>query len=500
MLYLSILLFISCLALTYKQWRQRTTFCLYGLFLGWFISIFSYALYISKFNVYSKLISGFYTFNKDIWNFIVIENFNSITLIRLMNIGLALFTFSFVLFILLFTLGKRRKNLTLYIVSLFLLMLLQTIYYDPAVQLSLQDYFYSQSVAKALLYNRITDLITIAFRLIKIFLFILSFVLLIQYFYINRDSKHLKNYTLVHILCLLPISLVHFLIFFWTPKVLVKATQLPHYPNFIRPPFELAVLNFDIFIIITFISFGAMMIAFSKLHSDKRNETLAKEEMNIRFATASLGVKTFTHSIKNHLLAIRSEAEYLKEKLKDDSELTYSVDLILKSCYFSYDAINNAANKLSTIDLTLLPTKLHIPVEAALEKFPKKDNLDYVQIIRRSKGTKVLMDEHQMTEVVYNIIKNAMEALHSQQSKEIIITIEDQDKWGCITISDNGPGIPDEHLHDVFSPFFSTKGSINNWGVGLSYCHKIVSKHQGRIEVSSIENKGSSFKILLPIQ
>ncbi|MOA12919.1 Sensor protein ZraS [compost metagenome] len=109
------------------------------------------------------------------------------------------------------------------------------------------------------------------------------------------------------------------------------------------------------------------------------------------------------------------------------------------------------------------------------------------------------MDEKQMTEVCLNIIKNAIEAMHMQHDKKITITIEDQDKWGCITIADNGPGIPQEYINDIFSPFFSTKSSANNWGVGLSYCHKMVSKHQGKIEVISHLKAGTTFKILLPI-
>jgi signal transduction histidine kinase len=299
-------------------------------------------------------------------------------------------------------------------------------------------------------------------------------------------------------MCLLPIAAIHLLMFTWAPDLLVKATFIPEYPNFLIPQIKYLSLRLNIIPILSIVTLGLMIFTFSRYKTLEQLDQNANEDIIKKMKTASLGVKAFTHSVKNHLLAIRSEAEFLREKLADNPDALYSLDLILNSCADSYDMIDNASDKLSTISLKLNACRLHDPVESALGKLTSADNAVPVEIIRLSKN-KAMMDQKHMTEVCYNIIINAIEALRGRQDGRIAITIENQDKWGCISIRDNGPGIALEHRHDVFSPFFSTKSSSSNWGVGLSYCHKIVNAHDGRIELDSSETGGTEFKIYLPL-
>jgi signal transduction histidine kinase len=67
-----------------------------------------------------------------------------------------------------------------------------------------------------------------------------------------------------------------------------------------------------------------------------------------------------------------------------------------------------------------------------------------------------------------------------------------------IKVSDNGCGIPPEHLSKIFNLYFTTK--LDGTGMGLSMAHQIVSEHGGRIEVESEVGKGTTFTITLPLQ
>ena len=67
-----------------------------------------------------------------------------------------------------------------------------------------------------------------------------------------------------------------------------------------------------------------------------------------------------------------------------------------------------------------------------------------------------------------------------------------------ISVADNGPGIPEEHLGHIFDPFFTTKAAGSGTGLGLSICHTIISQHEGLIDVDSEIGKGSIFTIDLP--
>jgi signal transduction histidine kinase len=68
-----------------------------------------------------------------------------------------------------------------------------------------------------------------------------------------------------------------------------------------------------------------------------------------------------------------------------------------------------------------------------------------------------------------------------------------------ISISDNGPGIPDAIKDKIFQPFFTTKPTGQGTGLGLSLAYDIVKAHGGEMTVESHENEGTNFTIKLPI-
>ena len=109
------------------------------------------------------------------------------------------------------------------------------------------------------------------------------------------------------------------------------------------------------------------------------------------------------------------------------------------------------------------------------------------------------IDEEAFGEVIVNLISNAVEAMGNKSDGEVEISIKEQGSWGIIEIKDNGPGIETEDLGRIFTPFFSTKSSINNWGVGLAFCYKVVTAHDGKITVESEVGRGTVFSIALPI-
>jgi signal transduction histidine kinase len=70
--------------------------------------------------------------------------------------------------------------------------------------------------------------------------------------------------------------------------------------------------------------------------------------------------------------------------------------------------------------------------------------------------------------------------------------------WGGITVTDNGPGIPDAIKDKIFQPFFTTKPTGEGTGLGLSLSYDIVKAHGGELLVESTETQGSTFIIRIP--
>jgi len=103
-----------------------------------------------------------------------------------------------------------------------------------------------------------------------------------------------------------------------------------------------------------------------------------------------------------------------------------------------------------------------------------------------------------------NLLFNAAEAMNGQTVKKLVLETVYDDAEICISIQDNGPGIPRE-LHDrIFEPFFTTKtgkpGSSGNFGTGLGLysCRQIIQEYGGTIEAFSEPGQGATFKIHLP--
>lgn len=109
----------------------------------------------------------------------------------------------------------------------------------------------------------------------------------------------------------------------------------------------------------------------------------------------------------------------------------------------------------------------------------------------------------ELSEVILNLIMNGAEAIKEDRNDglgSIIIRTSYDDEWATIKIIDNGGGIPDDVLKNIFVPFFSTKGKGKGFGQGLAYCQGVISqKHGGILDVASKIGKGSTFTIKLPL-
>jgi signal transduction histidine kinase len=108
------------------------------------------------------------------------------------------------------------------------------------------------------------------------------------------------------------------------------------------------------------------------------------------------------------------------------------------------------------------------------------------------------MDDKQITQVLINLVKNAAEAFHPEQQEKCITlrSFRNEEQQCCISVEDNGAGIPDELKDQIFIPFFTTK--TGGSGIGLSFARQIMYLHEGRLSFSSSSGEGSRFVLEFP--
>jgi two-component system sensor histidine kinase HydH len=242
------------------------------------------------------------------------------------------------------------------------------------------------------------------------------------------------------------------------------------------------------------VSRGAVVIA--------RDLTMIREleqkvTLNEKFAALGRLSAGVAHEIRNPLNSIRGFIQYFQKKLALDPEDYRYTDLMLTEV----DRLNRVISKLLAYSKPREPRLVVRPVDEILDHcirvLEREAGEAQVEIVRNRHGDQVplvLMDTDQMTQVMLNLLINAIEA--APKESRVIAGYESDDQGQVmIVVEDAGEGIPREHLDKLFDPFFSTKKK--GTGLGLAIVKSIVEGHDGEIEVESEPGKGTRFIVTL---
>lgn len=180
---------------------------------------------------------------------------------------------------------------------------------------------------------------------------------------------------------------------------------------------------------------------------------------------------------RNRLSVIIEQAEKGSEIIKGLLEFSHQRPLELKRFL-----INNSIERvLSSLESLLVNANIKVIKE--LQDIPP-----------------VMADERQIEQVVHNILLNAIQALEGREDGIITIRTAELNSSVQVTIADNGPGIPRQHLSLIFDPFFTTKPPGKGTGLGLSICSEIIKRHGGDIWVENGLQGGAIFLFILPLR
>lgn len=222
-----------------------------------------------------------------------------------------------------------------------------------------------------------------------------------------------------------------------------------------------------------------------------------RELRNIeKFASTGRIARTIAHEVRNPLTNINLASEQLKESLIPTEENNMLIDMVKRNSQRINQLISNLLNATKFSELAFEKVSINELIDRALELAEDRISLKHIEIKKdyAENICKINVDEDKLKIAFLNIIVNAIEAMEAEKG---LLTINTRIVEGKCRIEfiDNGIGMNDEILSKLFEPFFTNKDNGN--GLGLTNTQNIILNHKGRIEVESVEGKGTSFIITL---
>jgi signal transduction histidine kinase len=226
-------------------------------------------------------------------------------------------------------------------------------------------------------------------------------------------------------------------------------------------------------------------------------------------------ISTVNHELRTPLTSIVGYIDILREKLKgiSDEELSKIVDVLERN---SNNLLNLVQDILSLTNLEsgssgLLKNQIdlkEIANDAILLLAPLSDTsqVKVVLEVEKELATHILANRNQFLEVVTNLLGNAIK--FSKSGGTVKIKIEKSMKQSPVkmlrfSVADEGIGIPEAELEEIFSSFFRASNARNSGipgtGLGLAIVSRIVEEHHGKITVNSIVDKGTVFSVEVPV-
>jgi len=228
-------------------------------------------------------------------------------------------------------------------------------------------------------------------------------------------------------------------------------------------------------------------------------EDLHKREMARAEHLATLGelAAGLAHEIRNPLAGIAGVVDVMGKELPANSPSRAVVGDVQNEVLHIQAILNDLLSYARPRPPDFHPSDLNTTVEQAVLLARQQVLTKPVQVLFEPDTAlpRVVHDPALIQQVILNLLLNAIQAI-SKEGKVEVRLLREQD-FAVIQVNDSGRGISPDALSKIFKPFFTTRSE--GTGLGLSLANGIVQSHGGRIEVTSAPQKGSQFKVSLPI-
>ena len=217
--------------------------------------------------------------------------------------------------------------------------------------------------------------------------------------------------------------------------------------------------------------------------------------------------RRLAHEIKNPLTPIQLSAERLRHKCldkmtPDDAEiLDRATHTIVQQVDVMKDMVNAFSEYARSPQIRLIPIDLPRLINEVLELYRNNTNNTKIKLELESDTVNIEADAGRLRQLMHNLLKNAIDASTENQNPTIKISSrhinKNNEAFIELRVSDNGPGIPETILPNVFDPYVTTK--TKGTGLGLAIVKKIVEEHNGVLWAENNKHGGACIVIRFPV-
>jgi signal transduction histidine kinase len=235
--------------------------------------------------------------------------------------------------------------------------------------------------------------------------------------------------------------------------------------------------------------------------------TMLQRERSNKLANLEAVVASIAHEVRQPLASITMRGaaarRYLDRTPPDLRKAQNSVGAMVDASMRTSEIFDNIRALFSDADQERQPINVNHLTAEALGLLREELNAYRIEtsVQQAPQLPSIMAQKSQLREVILNLIQNAIDAMKALSGRRRILLIRTHlhgNEAVVISVEDSGPGIEPEKMKNIFDPFFSTK--TKGMGLGLAICKSIVERHHGELSVSSEIDRGSCFRLILPIE
>ncbi|SEU10771.1 sensor histidine kinase [Paenibacillus sp. NFR01] len=500
-IFLVFVLFIAISGFLLMQ-RKYTKATLFMLLMGfsYLIVISCIIIYMSKDAYYYYRLKDFFGLKQSMLNQLMFLPVSRFALIRLLNFFSVTFLYAGLCSAIYFAFHVRFKRGVLLLTLLAVPGTVQVLLYDPGIYTRLYYWLYPAYLSPQAFnaayghFHRVTFAVNT--------LYIAAGMLLLGYaLYAAPKVRQIQSNIMMILLSYLSVQVTYYYINYWSPDVLIKVSKAMDFTRY--KPINL-VGNPSIYSLLPYLTGFCLLISLYSIYRYTRIQNSIKNQEAViskNIDSALFTSRVFSHYIKNELLAIMAQTEFIEGMPGQPPELAEEIQVIEQRCRKIYDRLDVIHQKTLKAKVELVPSSLNELLAKLLDDLQPELKMVQAEYAPPTRPLVIMADAYYFAQAVGNIIANAADALEFVPEKSRKLTIETviKNKWVELVIADNGPGMPEEHLRQIFQPFYSSKPTATNWGMGLSITHTIITAHGGKISAESKPGEGSVFRIIMPL-